>query len=91
MPQSIYHSSTHSLTSNGSGAGGKRYLKVLQNYNAADLDELSLKRSERVEILNDTGPRWLVKNRMGEQGYVPAQLLEGASIRGTCITIMIRI
>ena len=42
-----------------------------------------------MEILSDTGPRWLVKNRMGEQGYIPAQLLEGATFRGITIIIII--
>ena len=46
------------------------------------IDELNVKRSEKVEVLNDKTNRWLVKNRMGAQGYVPAIILEGGYITG---------
>lgn len=55
---------------------------MLQDYAKVGLDELSLRRSERVEVISDSGTRWLVKNRIGEQGYAPVQVLEGAYVRG---------
>lgn len=52
---------------------------MLQDYTASSLDEVTVKRSERVEVLNDSTNRWFVKNRMGTQGYVPAIVLEGGA------------
>ena len=42
----------------------------------ASIDELSVRRSEKIEILDDSSSRWYVKNRLGEQGYVPARYIE---------------
>lgn len=49
---------------------------MLYNYEKTSINELSVKRSEKVEIIDDSSSRWYVKNRMGEQGYVPASYIE---------------
>jgi hypothetical protein len=65
------------LSSQSFTDGGRRFAKVLQDYTAGLLDELTVKRSEKVEVLNDSANKWLVKNRMGAQGYVPGYIIEG--------------
>ena len=54
-----------------------RIAKSLFDYRATSLDELSVSRAERLEVIDSTRPgRWLVRNRLGEKGYVPASQLE---------------
>ena len=43
---------------------------------AAALEELSIHRGEKVEVLDDSKNWWMVKNRFGTTGYLPCNLLE---------------
>ena len=43
---------------------------------ASTLEEINIRRGERVEILNDSRNWWLVKNYLGATGYLPSNLLE---------------
>ena len=43
---------------------------------ASALEELSVHRGEKVEVLEDSRNWWQVKNRLGGTGYVPSNMLE---------------
>ena len=43
---------------------------------AAALEELSVQRGERLEVLDDSLKWWKVKNVYGATGYIPASMLE---------------
>ena len=48
----------------------------MYDYTACRLEEITVSKSEKVEVLDDSRNWWLVKNRMGLQGYMPANLLQ---------------
>lgn len=43
---------------------------------ASALEELSVHRGEKVEVLDDSRNWWQVKNRFGATGYVASNMLE---------------
>lgn len=46
------------------------------NFTATSEKELSIFRGEYVEVLNDTRNWWLVRNKRGNGGFVPSNMLE---------------
>ena len=45
-------------------------------YQASALEELTIRRGEKVEVIDDSRKWWKVKNRFGSEGFVPSNLLE---------------
>ena len=43
---------------------------------ASSLEELSVHRGEKLEVLDDSRNWWKVKNRLGATGYVASNMLE---------------
>ena len=43
---------------------------------ASSLEELSVHRGEKIEVLDDSRNWWKVKNRFGATGYVASNMLE---------------
>ena len=49
---------------------------ALYNVQASALEELSVHRGEKVEVLDDSRNWWQVKNKFGATGYVASNMLE---------------
>ena len=78
----MHHTSNTSLTgSTGSKEDGVKMGRVLFDYKASALEELTIRRGEKVEIMEDSQNWWNVKNRLGGMGYVPSNMLEIVSTR----------
>lgn len=43
---------------------------------ASALEELTVRRGEKVEVLDDSRNWWHVKNKLGATGYVPLNMME---------------
>ena len=68
--------SLQTISSDTAADLGKKMARVLYDYTASTLDEITVRKSEKVEVLDDSRNWWLVKNRMGLHGYMPANLLQ---------------
>ncbi|XP_005996128.1 epidermal growth factor receptor kinase substrate 8-like protein 2 [Latimeria chalumnae] len=54
----------------------KKYAKIQYDFVAHNANELSVLRDEMLEVLEDNKQWWKLKNRSGQAGYVPSNILD---------------
>ena len=54
---------------------------ALYDYQASDAEELSLRKGDRVVVINNSGQWWTVRNERGQEGLVPFNYLEEAPVQ----------
>uniref|UniRef100_A0AAY5EZ21 EPS8 signaling adaptor L2 n=1 Tax=Electrophorus electricus TaxID=8005 RepID=A0AAY5EZ21_ELEEL len=67
------------LSSNGSFTApppGRKYAKILYHFVAGNANELSVLQDEVLEVIEDDKQWWKLRNRSGEAGYVPYNILD---------------
>ncbi|XP_045544540.1 epidermal growth factor receptor kinase substrate 8-like protein 2 isoform X2 [Salmo salar] len=72
---------THSLnSSNGSNNGltssSRKYAKIRYHFVARNANELSVLQDEVLEVIEDDKQWWKLRNRSGQSGYVPYNILD---------------
>lgn len=55
-----------------------RYVKILYDFTARNANELSVLKDEVLEVLEDGRQWWKLRNRSGQAGYVPCNILDEA-------------
>ncbi|XP_076863125.1 epidermal growth factor receptor kinase substrate 8-like protein 2 isoform X2 [Brachyhypopomus gauderio] len=68
-----------SPSSNGSFTApphGRKYAKILYHFVARNANELSVLQDEVLEVIEDDKQWWKLRNRSGEAGYVPYNILD---------------
>ncbi|XP_036867431.1 epidermal growth factor receptor kinase substrate 8-like protein 2 isoform X1 [Manis javanica] len=53
-----------------------KYVKILYDFTARNASELSVLRDEVLEVLEDGRQWWKLRNRSGQAGYVPCNILD---------------
>ena len=61
---------------------GSTYV-ALYDYQASDEEELSLRKGDRVTIINNAGQWWTIRNERGQEGLVPFNYLEEAPVQAS--------
>uniref|UniRef100_A0A8D0C7B2 Epidermal growth factor receptor kinase substrate 8-like protein 2 n=1 Tax=Salvator merianae TaxID=96440 RepID=A0A8D0C7B2_SALMN len=56
--------------------GMKRYAKIQYDFTARNASELSVQKDEVLEVLEDNKQWWKLRNRSGQAGYVPYNILD---------------
>ncbi|XP_061577710.1 epidermal growth factor receptor kinase substrate 8-like protein 2 isoform X2 [Cololabis saira] len=79
-PSSEDYYGTHSSTSsNGSYNGmpnSRKYAKIRYHFVARNADELSVLQDEILEVIEDDKQWWKLRNRSGQAGFVPFNILD---------------
>uniref|UniRef100_A0A670IDS7 Epidermal growth factor receptor kinase substrate 8-like protein 2 n=1 Tax=Podarcis muralis TaxID=64176 RepID=A0A670IDS7_PODMU len=57
-------------------APSKRYAKIRYDFTARNANELSVLKEEILEVLEDNKQWWKLRNRSGQAGYVPFNILD---------------
>ncbi|XP_013919915.1 PREDICTED: epidermal growth factor receptor kinase substrate 8-like protein 2 [Thamnophis sirtalis] len=57
-------------------AQSRRYAKILYDFTARNATELSVLKDEILEVLEDNKQWWKLRNRSGQAGYVPYNILD---------------
>lgn len=70
-----FFGSQSSLSSNGSPAS-RKYAKIRYHFVARNVNELSVLQDEILEVLEDDKQWWKLRNRSGQAGYVPYNILD---------------
>lgn len=81
-PVDFYGSSSSSV-SNGSHNGmphPRKYAKTCYSFVARNANELSVLQDEILEVIEDDKQWWKLRNRSGQTGYVPCNLLDVVKI-----------
>ncbi|XP_003461359.1 epidermal growth factor receptor kinase substrate 8-like protein 2 isoform X2 [Cavia porcellus] len=55
-----------------------KYVKILYDFTARNANELSVQKDEVLEVLEDGRQWWKLRNRSGQAGYVPCNILAEA-------------
>ncbi|XP_030646154.1 epidermal growth factor receptor kinase substrate 8-like protein 2 isoform X2 [Chanos chanos] len=74
-----FYGSQTSLSSNGSygtPSSPRRYAKVCYSFVARNANELSVLQDEVLEVLEDDKQWWKLRNRSGQTGFVPSNVLD---------------
>ncbi|XP_029379601.1 epidermal growth factor receptor kinase substrate 8-like protein 2 isoform X2 [Echeneis naucrates] len=75
---------THSSSSSNESYNGKthnrRYAKIRYHFVARNANELSVLQDEILEVLEDDKQWWKLRNRSGQAGYVPFNILDVVKI-----------
>lgn len=71
-----YYGSHSSGSSNGSHS--RKYAKVMYHFVARNANELSVLQDEVLEVIEDGKQWWKLRNRSGQVGYVPFNILDMA-------------
>ncbi|XP_053576173.1 epidermal growth factor receptor kinase substrate 8-like protein 2 [Bombina bombina] len=56
-----------------------KYAKIRYDFTARNANELSVLKDEVLEVLEDNKQWWKLKNRIGQEGYVPYNILDQVS------------
>ncbi|XP_051979244.1 epidermal growth factor receptor kinase substrate 8-like protein 2 isoform X2 [Xyrauchen texanus] len=74
-----FFGSQSSLSSNGSyssSPAARKYAKIRYHFVARNANELSVLQDEILEVLEDDKQWWKLRNRSGQAGYVPYNILD---------------
>lgn len=74
-----FYGSQSSLSSNGSfstSPASRKYAKIRYHFVARNVNELSVLQDEILEVLEDDKQWWKLRNRSGQSGYVPYNILD---------------
>uniref|UniRef100_A0A665UAG6 Epidermal growth factor receptor kinase substrate 8-like protein 2 n=1 Tax=Echeneis naucrates TaxID=173247 RepID=A0A665UAG6_ECHNA len=81
---SFQYYGTHSSSSSNESYNGKthnrRYAKIRYHFVARNANELSVLQDEILEVLEDDKQWWKLRNRSGQAGYVPFNILDVVKI-----------
>lgn len=66
---------TH-LSGPSNGSHSRKYAKVLYHFVARNANELSVLQDEVLEVIEDNKQWWKLRNRSGQVGYVPFNILD---------------
>uniref|UniRef100_A0A8C7AEZ0 EPS8 signaling adaptor L2 n=1 Tax=Neovison vison TaxID=452646 RepID=A0A8C7AEZ0_NEOVI len=58
------------------GPAMAKYVRILYDFTARNANELSVLKDEVLEVLEDGHQWWKVRNRSGQAGYVPSNILD---------------
>uniref|UniRef100_A0A674AZF6 Epidermal growth factor receptor kinase substrate 8-like protein 2 n=1 Tax=Salmo trutta TaxID=8032 RepID=A0A674AZF6_SALTR len=61
---------------NGLASSSRKYAKICYNFVARNANELSVLQDEVVEVIEDDKQWWKLRNRSGQSGYVPSNVVE---------------
>ncbi|KAM7414690.1 hypothetical protein PAMA_019483 [Pampus argenteus] len=78
-PLEDFHGTHSSSSSNGSYNGmppTRKYAKILYHFVARNANELSVLQDEILEVIEDDKQWWKLRNRSGQAGYVPYNILD---------------
>uniref|UniRef100_A0A674AZ50 Epidermal growth factor receptor kinase substrate 8-like protein 2 n=1 Tax=Salmo trutta TaxID=8032 RepID=A0A674AZ50_SALTR len=67
---------TSGLSYNGLASSSRKYAKICYNFVARNANELSVLQDEVVEVIEDDKQWWKLRNRSGQSGYVPSNVVE---------------
>ncbi|EFB20448.1 hypothetical protein PANDA_019732, partial [Ailuropoda melanoleuca] len=69
-------SSPHAHRGYEPGPAMTKYVRILYDFTARNANELSVLKDEVLEVLEDGHQWWKVRNRSGQAGYVPCNILD---------------
>ncbi|KAK2842354.1 hypothetical protein Q5P01_012554 [Channa striata] len=81
-PANDFYGTHSSNSSNGSynGTHTRKYAKIRYHFVARNANELSVLQDEILEVLEDDKQWWKLRNRSGQAGYVPFNILDVVKI-----------
>ncbi|XP_068168264.1 epidermal growth factor receptor kinase substrate 8-like protein 2 [Antennarius striatus] len=66
----------HSPSSSNGSHDGRKYAKIRYHFVARNANELSVLQNEILEVIEDDKQWWKLRNRSGQAGYVPFNILD---------------
>ncbi|XP_022669194.1 tyrosine-protein kinase Btk29A-like isoform X1 [Varroa destructor] len=70
-------------TTNGSSSATRKTVIALFDFEAQEDGDLSLKRGEEYEVMDDSGEHWWqVRSASGESGYIPSNYVQEQTVKG---------